>query len=111
MGGGPAFVGREGSCAPFFAYSKSSSENVIVPDGQRRIGKTSVLLQSEQQLRHDGPYHPVYFDLQDKAAWPLAQVVIQFAQRLAAELGLSPPIGWGERMHPSAFEMNSCTKY
>ena len=95
VGGSPAFVGREPILRSVLRMLESPRENAVVLYGQRRIGKTSVLLELAERLRHDGPYHPVYFDLQDKAALPLPQVVKELAQRLAAELRLTTPTGLG----------------
>ena len=95
VGGSPAFVGREAVLRSVLRMLESPGENAIVLFGQRRIGKTSVLQELAQRLRSSGPYHPLYFDLQDKAALPLAQVVAELAQRLAVELHLPPPPDWG----------------
>ena len=102
VGGSPAFIGREGVLRSVLRTLESPSENAIVLYGQRRIGKTSVLLELAERLRRDGPYHPVYFDLQDKAALPLGQVVKELAQRLATELQLPSPPNWGVSA-PEAF--------
>ena len=75
VGGSPAFVGREAILRSVLRMLESPGENAIVLYGQRRIGKTSVLQELARASPHDGPYHPLYFDLQDKAALPLAQVV------------------------------------
>lgn len=58
--------------------------------GQRRIGKTSVLLQLERTLPTDS-FLAAYFDLQDQAARPLAQVLADLADTVAERAGLPPP--------------------
>ncbi len=50
-------------------------QNAIVLFGQRRIGKTSLLRELEAKLPKQGDFLPIFFDLQDKARWPLEQVV------------------------------------
>ena len=102
VGGSPAFIGRETILRSVLRMLESPSENAIVLYGQRRIGKTSVLQELARRLPVDGPYHPVYFDLQDKAALPLAQVLTELAQQLAAQLQLSPPDKW-QADAPQAF--------
>jgi hypothetical protein len=62
---------------------RNPSENAIVLFGQRRIGKTSVLLHIEQELAAKQEYTPIYFDLQDKAALPLSEVLYQMTQKIA----------------------------
>mgnify|MGYP001815569382 CR=1 FL=1 len=52
-------------------------ENALDLYGQRRIGKTSVLQELAMRLPAEGPYRPVYFDLQDKVALSLAEVLAE----------------------------------
>jgi hypothetical protein len=66
-------------------------DNAIVLYGQRRIGKTSILQHLAAQLPKEGPYRPVYFDLQDKAAWPLGRVLGDLARTIAHALGRADP--------------------
>lgn len=87
VGGSPAFVGRTDVLRAVQRVLGNPHENAIVLYGQRRIGKTSVLLELVQRLAASDAYRPVYFDLQDKAARPLAQ-------RITEKLQLPPPEGW-----------------
>jgi branched-chain amino acid transport system substrate-binding protein len=64
---------------------RRSQENAIVLYGQRRIGKTSILQQLAAQLPDQGSYHPIYFDLQDKAVWPLSRVLVELARSIKFE--------------------------
>lgn len=68
VGGGEAFIGRADVLRDVLRVLKSPYENGMVLYGQRRIGKTSVLLEMAADLPQKGSYSPVYFDLQDKAA-------------------------------------------
>ena len=96
VGGSPAFIGREDILRGVLRVLASSHENAIVLYGQRRIGKTSVLMELVERLAAAGPYRPVYFDLQDKAARPLAEVLNELAQRIAGKLELPAPERWAD---------------
>jgi len=65
--------------------------NALVLHGQRRIGKTSILLQLRRLLRATGEYTPIYLDLQDKAALPLDELLFRLAQEIAEAMGSAPP--------------------
>lgn len=85
------FFGRDDVFREVMQMLRQPQSNAIVLYGQRRIGKTSVLLQLEQRLAANGEYTPVYLDLQDKAAKPLAEVLYDLAQRIALKVGQHPP--------------------
>ncbi|MCP4347530.1 MAG: protein kinase [Desulfobacterales bacterium] len=90
VGGGEAFIGRADVLRDVLRVLKSPHENGMVLYGQRRIGKTSVLQELTASLPQKGPYAPVYFDLQDKAALPLDQVLRQLAEQISYKLEISP---------------------
>jgi len=91
VGGDTAFIGRQDVLREVTRVLANPSTNAIVLYGQRRIGKTSILQQLAQQLPHAGAYLPVYFDLQDKAAWSLDKVLFVLAQTISADLDLPQP--------------------
>jgi len=91
VGGSEAFVGRTDILRTVLRVLKNPGENAIVLYGQRRIGKTSVLLELMRRLPQEGPYQPIYFDLQDKAALPLSTVLRELMQRIAAATGMPAP--------------------
>jgi tetratricopeptide (TPR) repeat protein len=64
--------------------------NVLVLFGQRRIGKTSLLLQLQRALSTNA-FLPIYFDLQDQAARPLGRVLVDLANTVAEQVGMEPP--------------------
>ena len=66
-----------------------SLQNVALV-GQRRIGKTSILLQLRRRLPESG-FVPIYLDLMDRARRPLGTVLAELADSVALELGLDPP--------------------
>ncbi|RKZ92611.1 MAG: hypothetical protein DRR19_03735 [Candidatus Parabeggiatoa sp. nov. 1] len=86
VGDSPAFIGRADVLRDVLRVLRHPEENAIVLYGQRRIGKTSVLQELEAKLPKEGGYHPIFFDLQDKAQWPLARVLQEFAQKISDKL-------------------------
>lgn len=91
VGGEKAFVGRIDIIREATRLLATARDNAILLYGQRRIGKTSILQELAQQLPHHGPYHPVYFDLQDKAARPLPEVLQALARCISYTLSVPDP--------------------
>src|SRR5688572_4417253 len=91
LGGPTGFFGREDIFREVMQALRHPQSNAIVLYGQRRIGKTSVLLQLERQLAATGEYTSVYFDLQDKADKPLNEVLYELAQRISGTIGQPVP--------------------
>jgi formylglycine-generating enzyme required for sulfatase activity/tetratricopeptide (TPR) repeat protein len=85
------FFGRDDVFRNVTAVLRHPRQNAIVLYGQRRIGKTSILLQLEKRLAADGQYTSVYFDLMDKAGKPLVEVLRELAQRINFSLNQPPP--------------------
>ncbi len=55
--------------------------NMLILHGQRRIGKTSVLLQLDRLLPRDD-FLTVFFDLMDIANQPLNNVLVELAEEM-----------------------------
>jgi predicted Zn-dependent protease len=91
VGDSPAFVGRVDALREVLRVLRRSQDNAVVLYGQRRIGKTSILQHLAAWLSRVGPYRPVYFDLQDQAAWPLGRVLQELARTVAHALGQPDP--------------------
>jgi tetratricopeptide (TPR) repeat protein len=83
------FFGREDILRLVEAELRSPYQNAVVLSGQRRIGKTSILLQLHRRLAESG-FVPVYLDLMNRAYRPLGTVLGELAERVAGELGLDP---------------------
>ncbi len=81
------FFGRQDIFRDVMRVLRQRESNAIVLYGQRRIGKTSVLLQLEKQLAAEGEFTPVYFDLQDKAAKSLPEVLFDLSQHISRVTG------------------------
>jgi hypothetical protein len=77
------FVGRTEILGDVLRLLHNPNANAIALYGQRRIGKTSILFQLEEQLAESGKYLPVYFDLHDKADLSLAQILFRLAGQIA----------------------------
>ena len=101
VGGTPNFVGRADVLREVLRVLRHPAQNAIVLYGQRRIGKTSILQQLAAQLPNEGPYHSVYFDLQDKAAWPLGRVLVEIARTIAYALNQPDPDASASSAHGS----------
>jgi len=88
--GEKGFFGRQNKLRRVERELRNPTTGALVLFGQRRIGKTSLLMQLQRTLppRH---FLPVYFDLQDQAARPLAQVLADLADTTAEQAGLNPP--------------------
>ncbi|HHS97224.1 MAG TPA: tetratricopeptide repeat protein [Chloroflexi bacterium] len=84
------FFGRRDVLAWVERELRNPTTNALVLTGPRRIGKTSILLQLQRALPADA-FLPVYFDLQDQAARPLAQVLADLADVVAERVGLEAP--------------------
>lgn len=85
------FFGRQDIFREVLQVLRQRGSNAIVLYGQRRIGKTSVLLQLKKQLADGSEFTPVYFDLQDKAAKSLSEVLYELAQHIAKVTGHTNP--------------------
>ncbi len=85
------FFGRRDTLAWVQRELGNPATNALVLFGQRRIGKTSLLLQLQRTL--EGPsYLPIYFDLQDQATRPLNHVLYDLTDTIADKLGWERPI-------------------
>lgn len=85
------FFGRQEILRDVERSLRREANNVVVLCGQRRIGKTSILLQLYRQLPIP-PFIPVYIDLTNKARLPLKQVLYECAVDIASHIDLPSPI-------------------
>jgi tetratricopeptide (TPR) repeat protein len=81
------FFGRQDIFREVMQVLRQRGSNAIVLYGQRRIGKTTVLLQLEKQLAREREFTPVYFDLQDKSAKSLAEVLYMLSKQISEVIG------------------------
>ncbi|MDX9993067.1 MAG: SUMF1/EgtB/PvdO family nonheme iron enzyme [Anaerolineales bacterium] len=91
VGNSAAFIGREDVLREVLKTLRNPAQNTITLFGQRRIGKTSMLQYLKTCLPTEGAYSTVYFDLQDKAAWPLPRLLAELARTIADSLGWPVP--------------------
>ncbi len=85
------FFGREDILSDVLRTLHNPETDAIVLFGQRRIGKTSVLLRIQKVLQSQKTYTPVYFDLQNKASLPLAEILYQMAQKISLVINIPLP--------------------
>lgn len=91
VGNSPAFIGRADVQREVLRVLRRPQDNAIVLYGQRRIGKTSILQNLAASLPVEGPYCPVYFDLEYKSDWTLPSVLEDLATIVANALHQAPP--------------------
>ena len=94
VGNGHAFIGRVDILKNVLNTLDNPNENGIILYGQRRIGKTSVLQRLDQTLSEQNQFCPVYFDLQDKDALTLDQVLQYLADHISLQPGITPFVNW-----------------
>ncbi|MBI5300529.1 MAG: tetratricopeptide repeat protein [Chloroflexi bacterium] len=87
LGDPRGFFGREDVFRVVETVLSSPDQNSVVLFGQRRIGKTSILLNLRSRLA-SSHFVPVYFDLMDRARKSLAEVSFELAATIAQELRL-----------------------
>ena len=82
------FFGREPILKTIFTFlEKDETQNTFLINGQRRIGKTSILKKVKCEILTKG-YSPVYFDLQDKAEKYLYEVLFDLMEKMNLELDI-----------------------
>jgi len=84
------FFGRQDTLEWVARELRNPATNALVLFGERRIGKTSLLLRLQQTLSAD-TFLPIYFDLQDQAVRPLGRVLADLADTVTERAGLRPP--------------------
>lgn len=85
--GDRGFFGRQDTLAWVQRELRNLQTNALVLFGQRRIGKTTLLLQLARNLPKD-EFIAIYFDLQDQAARPLGQTLCDIADILCERADL-----------------------
>src|SRR5215813_8887382 len=90
LGQQQGFFGRKDILRVVETKLNTVDQNALVLFGQRRIGKTSILLQLQRRLPSP-PFLPVYFDMMDRARRSLGQVLFEIATTIAEEAGLASP--------------------
>ena len=90
VGQARGFCGREDILRLIETRLRTPEQSAVVLYGQRRIGKTSILLQLQRRLPAP-PFVPVYFDLMDRARQHLGQVLADIAAALAEAAAMPPP--------------------
>jgi hypothetical protein len=88
--GGRGFFGRQDTLDWVARELHNPATNALVLFGQRRIGKTTLLLQLQRTLPTEA-FLPVYFDLQDQATRPLGQVLADLADTVTERADLESP--------------------
>lgn len=82
---GAAFAGREDIIRQAENTFRSQGIPAVVIYGQRRIGKTSILLELRRRLTEEG-LPVVYLDLQDQASQPFGKLLQKLAKTICRDL-------------------------
>jgi WD40 repeat protein/tetratricopeptide (TPR) repeat protein len=85
------FFGRQPTIEWVVRELRNPATNALVLFGQRRIGKTTLLLQLRRYLPADA-FLPIYFDLQDQATRPLGEVLADLADTIAEQADMELPV-------------------
>jgi formylglycine-generating enzyme required for sulfatase activity len=96
LGGRAGFFGRQAILDWVESELCNPNQNSLILYGQRRIGRTSILLQLERRLSRDS-FCPVYFDFTDQASRSLGELLADLADALSEALALDSP-------DPAAFD-------
>ncbi len=88
--GEKGFFGRQDILEWVSRELKNPQTNALVLFGQRRIGKTTLLLQLARTLPPK-QFLPIYFDLQDQATRPLGQALADLADSICEKVGIEFP--------------------
>ncbi len=92
VGGTPYFVGRSDIIHKVISVLRQPLEPGLVLFGQRRIGKSSILRELEEQLPKLGPWKPVFFDLQRHTRATIEEILEDLASIIATALDLPEPV-------------------
>ncbi len=88
--GHKGFLGRQKTISQVEQELLNPGTNALVLFGQRRIGKTSLLLQLQQKLPEEY-FLPIYFDLQDYATRSTNQFLNVLIEVLCEKIRIRPP--------------------
>lgn len=83
------FFGRQDALEWVTQELHNPTTNALVLFGQRRIGKTTLLLQLHRILSAEA-FFPIYFDLQDQTTRPLSQMLADLANTIVGRVALDP---------------------
>ncbi len=101
---GDSFVGRANIVREVVQMLNSNKDNAIVLHGQRGIGKTSLLQYLTSELSTNKDHYPIYFDLSDKAALSVIELLDELALSIAHRFNQKAPT-LGE--HPETSFINT----
>ncbi len=85
------FIGRTELLRDIEQTLHKPETHAIALFGQRRIGKTSILLHIKQELNAGNELTPIYFNLQNKASLPLEEVLYQMSQKISVVTEINLP--------------------
>ena len=81
------FYGRFQIINEIYNFLDNPNQSTFLINGQRRIGKTSLLRKMQKEIRLKG-FKPVYFDLQNKGELSLPEILYDLMEVINLELGI-----------------------
>src|SRR5688572_8841928 len=103
VAGEVGFFGRQDILSAVEETLRAAPRTSVILYGQRRIGKTSLLLQLERQLPSP-PFFPIYIDLAGQALLPTGQTLYYLAVTAATKAGMgAPPPAEAFSRNPATF--------
>jgi len=94
VGGQSSFIGRKDIIQEVIKLLSTPHENGIILYGQRRIGKTSILLELEANIKQQSHIYPIYFDGQDNVSLSFEQLLKKLAIQIFRNIARPPFEGW-----------------
>lgn len=87
---GNDFVGREREIQQVIHFLAKKKEHHLLIHGQRRIGKTSLLLKIKELVNKSRMGKAIFFDLQNKARLDISEVLSELAGAICLAMNLNP---------------------
>ena len=85
---GEGFFGRIEILRDINSFLVNENQNTFVINGQRRVGKTSLLRKIQEESPKQN-FTPVYFDLQDKSNQTLSEILFSLMDAIIEELEIA----------------------
>lgn len=84
---GEDFYGRNDEVEQIIEFLKKKKEHHLLIHGQRRIGKTSLLLKIKEIVEASQLGKAVFFDLQNKGPLEISEVLYELAVQICTDIG------------------------
>ncbi|HLP60717.1 MAG TPA: response regulator [Candidatus Deferrimicrobium sp.] len=89
---GNDFYGREKEIEQVTHFLGKKKEHHLLIHGQRRIGKTSLLLKIKEMVNNSRMGKAIFFDLQNKAKLDISDVLAELTREICLAMDLNPDV-------------------